>query len=61
MGLAQFMPNTANWMPEIDKELASPNPYNPIKSSGIHRATRAFSCPRSGKRKAQNLCHAMRK
>ena len=29
VGLAQFMPATARWMPEIDKSLASPAPTNP--------------------------------
>jgi hypothetical protein len=28
-GLAQFMPATAKWMPNIDAELAGPAPYNP--------------------------------
>ena len=29
MGLAQFMPATAKWMPDIDPTLAPPAPYNP--------------------------------
>lgn len=29
MGLAQFMPATAKWMPDIDPQLAPPAPYNP--------------------------------
>lgn len=29
MGLAQFMPSTARWMPGIDPTLAPPAPYNP--------------------------------
>lgn len=28
-GLAQFMPRTAAWMPDIDPELANPAPHNP--------------------------------
>lgn len=28
-GLAQFMPATAEWMPDVDRSLANPDPYNP--------------------------------
>lgn len=28
-GLAQFMPATAEWMPEVDRSLSNPDPYNP--------------------------------
>lgn len=28
-GLAQFMPATAEWMPDIDRSLSNPQPFNP--------------------------------
>ncbi|WP_286875860.1 transglycosylase SLT domain-containing protein [Marinimicrobium sp. UBA4509] len=28
-GLAQFMPATAEWIPDVDRSLANPDPYNP--------------------------------
>ncbi|MFN3879817.1 MAG: transglycosylase SLT domain-containing protein [Nitrincola lacisaponensis] len=31
-GLAQFMPATAAWMPDIDSSLANPQPFNPTWS-----------------------------
>ncbi|QEW05639.1 transglycosylase SLT domain-containing protein [Nitrincola iocasae] len=31
-GLAQFMPATAAWMPDIDRSLANPQPFNPTWS-----------------------------
>lgn len=31
-GLAQFMPATAAWMPDIDRSLSNPQPFNPTWS-----------------------------